>query len=385
LTYPADCPRNSIVAVHGLNEDRVQAWTDPETGIFWLQDFLPKAIKVARVLTYGYEASASSFYSAGAAETIQKHAHTLVASLQADRSIEGCDHRPIIFVCHGLGGVLVKKALAYSASRTSAQVVHLYTIFVSTYAILFFGTPHNRMSSARWLAMESKQTSGLRALVQTGSRSDSALGESSDSEALELITDQFAPLMKQFHIFFFWEEVRTSLGRQSVFMVEESSAAPNIDNTERCGVNATHSHMVKFSEKSSSSYRTIIAALKRYCREAPPVIKRRWGKALETQARIRSDEAFELAGVEFDTLGDHLFHRERRPSRSSRNKHFFPPQETAAHFLGREDLSGIIQDALLSPGDNSSIEGQRKFVVYGMGGSGKTQICSKFARDNREK
>jgi hypothetical protein len=365
-----------------LNEDRIQTWTDPGTGIFWLQDFLPKAVKVARVLTYGYEASASSIFSAGAAETIQKHAHTFVASLQADRSIEGCDHRPIIFVCHGLGGVLVKKALAYSASRTSAQVVHLHTIFVSTYAILFFGTPHNRMGTARWLAMESKQTSELRP-PKIGSHSNSVL--SSDSEALDLITDQFAPLMKQFQIFFFWEELQTSLGRQSIFMVEESSAAPNVDNTERCGVDATHSQMVKFSDKSTSSYRTTIAALRRYCRDAPPFINRRWKKALETQARTRSEEAFELAGLEFDSHGSHLSPHERRASSLPRSKHFFPPQETAAHFIGREDVSSIIQNALVSPSDTYSINRQRRFVVYGMGGSGKTQISSKFARDNREK
>ena len=126
----------------------IEAWTDAGTGILWLRDFLPEAIPVARVLTFGYDTSDSSFLRAGWADTIQKYAHTLVALLQADRSIEGCDHRPIIFVCHGVGGILVKKALAYSASRTSTQVVHLYTIFVSTYGILFFGTPHNCTDTA---------------------------------------------------------------------------------------------------------------------------------------------------------------------------------------------------------------------------------------------
>lgn len=32
------------------------------------------------------------------------------------------------------------------------------------------------------------------------------------SETLQNITDQFAPLMKQFHIFFFWEQEKTDLG-----------------------------------------------------------------------------------------------------------------------------------------------------------------------------
>jgi hypothetical protein len=366
-----------------LNEDRIEAWTDVETDILWLRDFLPEAIPVARVLTFGYDASASSFYSAGWADTIQKHAHTLVASLQADRSIEGCDHRPIIFVCHGLGGILVKKALAYSASRTSAQVAHLYTIFVSTYGILFFGTPHNCTDTANWFALESTRSSELFSSAEPDGQFNTVLHR--DSETLEIITDQFAPLMKQFHIFFFWEEIQTSLGHRSGFIVEESSAAPILDNTERCGVDATHSRMVKFSDKNSSSYRTIMAALRRYCREAPRVIAHRWEVALEALTRARSSEAFELAGMAFDTHNDRLFHYANNASRRSRSRYCFPPQETAADFIGREDTSEILYNALFPAEDASSISQHKRFVVYGMGGSGKTQVCSKFARDNRER
>ena len=339
---------------------------------------------MARVLTFGYDTSASLFYSAGCVETIQKHAHTFIAALQADRSIEGCDHRPIIFVCHGLGGILVKKALAYSASRTSSQVVHLYTIFVSTYGILFFATPHNRIDTASWLALELVKSSELRHSAQTDGHLNTILNR--ESQTLELITDQFAPLMKQFHIFFFWEAVQTTCGHWSGFVVEESSAAPILDNTERCGIDASHSRMVKFSDKNSSNYRTIIAALRRYCRDAPRVIARRREVALAVLARERSNEAFELAGMAIDN--DHINYlatNQDNASRRLQGRYFFPPQEAAADFIGREDISEILRNALFSLKDISSIDRQIKFVVYGMGGSGKTQICSKFARDNRER
>jgi len=207
----------------------ITAWTDTGTGTLWLRDYLPKEIPVARILTFGYESSASSFYSDGCAETIQKHAHTLVASLQADRLLMRCEHRPILFICHGLGGVLVKKALAYSASRTSAQLEHLYGIYVSTYGILFFGTPQTRIDIANWLVLESIQKSEPHPTIRADEKLDTLTKK--DTETLEIITDQFAPLMKQFHIFFFWEEVRTSFGNWSGFIVEESSAAPILDDT----------------------------------------------------------------------------------------------------------------------------------------------------------
>jgi protein SERAC1 len=44
----------------------------------------------------------------------------------------------------------VKNALAYS-TRTSSNVEHLHSIFTSTFAILFFGTPHNGTEKLNWL------------------------------------------------------------------------------------------------------------------------------------------------------------------------------------------------------------------------------------------
>lgn len=373
---------DSIVAIHGLNESTIETWTDPETGILWLRDLLPNAIPVARVLSFGYDASAATFYSAGCADMIQRHAHTLVANLEGDRNIEECGHRPIIFVCHGLGGIIVKKALAYSASRTSALVTHLHTIFVSTYAILFFGTPHNSTDIANWLMLESAQSSKVQSI-----RSDSQFNAA--IRILETITDQFAPLMKNFHIFFFWEEVQTRIehlfGHKLAFIVEESSAAPILDNTERSGIDATHLGMIKFSNINSSSYRTVISALTRYSLEAPAVIARRWEVAQASLARARSNEAFEIVGLGFDIHHDPLFRRVSNASRRPQSKHFHPPPQTTSDFIGREDAFKILHNALFSTNITKSTDTQKRFVVYGMGGSGKTQFCSKFARENQKR
>jgi hypothetical protein len=347
---------------------------------------LPQAIKVARVLTFGYDASASSFFGESCADKIQAYAHTLVAGLQADRSLEGYDHRPIVFVCHGLGGILVKKALAYSSSRTSSLVSHYYTIFVSTYAILFFGTPHNSIDRKNWLELESIQAEESRQILQT--QNQSQVARERDSETLRLITDSFAPLMKQFHIFFFWEEIQCHFVNRSDFVVQQSSAAPIVDDTERSGIHATHFGMVKFSTTDSSSYRIVIAALVRYCRDAPAKIARRWEQAFFALSRARSNEASELMALVFDTHDDREgCHKSRIPClREMRfNEHFYPPQEKTPDFIGRDDVSKVLEDALFAPDSPGSYSKQKRFVVYGMGGSGKTQFCSKFARDHQER
>lgn len=54
------------------------------------------------------------------------------------------------------------------------------------------------------------KTLAPRKLVDTDSQLLAALEKG--SETLQNITDQFAPLMKKFHIFFFWEQHKTDLG-----------------------------------------------------------------------------------------------------------------------------------------------------------------------------
>jgi len=69
-----------------------------------------------------------------------------------------------------------------------------------------------------------------------------------------------------------------------------------LDNTERAGIPACHSEICKFEDKSSAGYRTVIAALIRYAREAPATISFRWCKAREMLDTQRSNEATELLG-----------------------------------------------------------------------------------------
>ena len=53
------------------------------------------------------------------------------------------------------------------------------------------------------------KTAMPRKIVDTDSQLLHALREG--SEVLQDVTDQFAPLMRRFHIYFFWEQQKTSL------------------------------------------------------------------------------------------------------------------------------------------------------------------------------
>ncbi|KAJ6178281.1 hypothetical protein N7519_008742 [Penicillium mononematosum] len=284
LYRPLDGPVEvDIVAVHGLNGHATGSWTSKPHGICWLSNayFLPRYIPRARVLVWGYNASISSQDGkAPSSDRILQHAQTLVSQLEADRDLDDAAERPIIF------------ALAYAESRP--RLTHIYSIYVCTFAILFFGTPHQGSSKANIFGSLQKIASLAtpKALIELESGLVNALKK--ESEVLQNITDQFAPLMCNFRVFFFWEQEKTDLKYKRDYIVTETSAAPIIDNTERCGIAADHRRMSKFDSPSDQGFRTAVAALRRYAREAPSVIQRRYRRAVSVQRDDRMIEAAEL-------------------------------------------------------------------------------------------
>lgn len=113
-----------IVLVHGLNCTPDKTWT-ASNGVFWPLDLLPAALKGSRVniLVYGYNADVYSRTNDRSASDnfIHQHAQTLVTSLTLFRKGEGTFKNAIIWVCHSLGGILVKRALLYSNDLRTAH------------------------------------------------------------------------------------------------------------------------------------------------------------------------------------------------------------------------------------------------------------------------
>ncbi|KAL2039297.1 hypothetical protein N7G274_007965 [Stereocaulon virgatum] len=114
------------------------------------------------------------------------------------------------------------------------------------------------------------------------------------SETLHNITDRFTPLMKRFDIYFFWEQEKTHLPHTTAYVVDESSAAPILDNTERSGIGANRSQMCKFEDGNTSGYRIVAAALLRYNWEASSLIALRLSQAKDMLKVQRSAETSEL-------------------------------------------------------------------------------------------
>lgn len=179
--------------------------------------------------------------------------------------------------------------------------------------MFFLGTPHHGTDVAKMFSTAQRLVSAVtpKLVVDTDGQLLNALREG--SETLQNVTDQFAPLMKRFRIYFFWEQEKTTISHSKAYVfhsicyvlsvlivadnekiVDESSAAPILDNTERSGIAADHSHMCKFENSDVPGYRTVVAALIRYARDSLVLVESRWSQAKDMLRMQRSAEASEM-------------------------------------------------------------------------------------------
>ena len=109
--------------------------------VYWPRDLVPVTLPNARVLTYGYDTNIRYRFDAPISKcTVYDIGMDLLVSLEAERRSE--HSRPLIFVAHSLGGIVVKEALRRSHGFQMHQG-HLHEIYKATVAVVFFGTPHS--------------------------------------------------------------------------------------------------------------------------------------------------------------------------------------------------------------------------------------------------
>jgi hypothetical protein len=222
-----------LVFVHGLNGHPEYTWTsggDVQSGVFWPFQLLPPIVEEekARILVYGYDADVASFTDGVPKDRIHKHAEHLIAELCANRWIRKAMERPVVFVAHSLGGLVVKRALIYSSEVRGNHTEHLRSVYVSTYGILFLGTPHMGADLVTWgsrlgrISGTTISRSGLHGLLQHVEHTWI------DCETVQNIDRQFIQLIHRYHVYFFHKGKTTVISGVPCYIVEEEAAAPVI-------------------------------------------------------------------------------------------------------------------------------------------------------------
>lgn len=109
-----------FVAIHGITGDYEATWTFKngtsynKTSIVpnlnWIRDYLPhdlaKDFHPARVFSFGYDAEV--LFSKSKAN-IEDFAKALLNAVRGKRRTETLRQRPLCFICHSMGGLVLKK------------------------------------------------------------------------------------------------------------------------------------------------------------------------------------------------------------------------------------------------------------------------------------
>jgi hypothetical protein len=185
---PLSDPDNAdvdIVAVTGLGGHALGSFRSADGASVWLRDFAPDDVPQARIVTYGYD---TGVVASDSNQGISQLARTLLDGLAIFRQRTQTQQRPILFVCHSLGGVVLKEALVISSKAIEAKHKKLLEITTVTYGLVFMGVPnlglkHNQLKTV----VKDRPNQGfIRDLLVTSD------GEA--SQFLSYLTNEFSDL-----------------------------------------------------------------------------------------------------------------------------------------------------------------------------------------------
>ncbi|KAK4235092.1 hypothetical protein C8A03DRAFT_37077 [Achaetomium macrosporum] len=138
LLRKASAKSSSRLKLADLVEPASQS-SDSDVEAYWPLDFLPASCPNVRIFTWGYQTLVVDKKPLGQQGDVFAHAAELLVELAGTRAGLGTGARPIIFIAHSTGGVLVKEVLRLSEAERDGP---LKEILLSTSAVVFLGSPH---------------------------------------------------------------------------------------------------------------------------------------------------------------------------------------------------------------------------------------------------
>ncbi|KAF3280562.1 hypothetical protein TWF970_002776 [Orbilia oligospora] len=257
ILYPVD-----IVAIHGINGSAYESWRHMN-GTLWLQDLLPEDLPGCRVFTYGYS-SATAFGSS--AEGLDNTAFAILLELNFQRPSIKEQSRPVIFLGHSIGGILVK------------QVINLITTDLSYYAgisdcvrgIVFLSTPHRFSHKASFsealeeITMVASDDNDIRVQMRGFIGTNYPL--------LDSITSRFRERVPAAMHIISCIEQNTPPGFRSR-IVDDVCGWMNHPQEDVIWISSDHLNVCRFKDRECSGYLELISRLQKLAFAPPPEVR----------------------------------------------------------------------------------------------------------------
>ncbi|KAL8364545.1 hypothetical protein RB595_003703 [Gaeumannomyces hyphopodioides] len=227
--------------------------------VYWPTDLLPETAPGARIMTYGYDTHVKNKLVGPppSHNTVYDIAWDLLVAIEAER--RAFPDRPLLFIAHSLGGIVVKEMLR--RSQGCAWQDHLRQVGSSTIGVVFFGTPHSGSDPRNTLLRVAESL--IRGLGWTVNQAvvDCLLPS---SERLRELRDEFPVIAqrKSWAIHSFQEQLGVKfLGGKKV--VDDASSCLNYPIEVTQHIASDHMDMCRFSGPTDPEYRKVASALQR--------------------------------------------------------------------------------------------------------------------------
>ncbi|KAH7317172.1 hypothetical protein B0I35DRAFT_268011 [Stachybotrys elegans] len=139
------------IVVSGLSSHPFGSWKQRGGHFMWLRDASTWRSPGVRVLLYGYDTSLVRSESFQDIDDIGQKLGDFITAIRHTRTGEiNYEPRPLVFIAHSLGGLVVKEAICRLAHKdeTNARCV---------YGLIFFGVPNLGIRTQHWLPMVDNQ------------------------------------------------------------------------------------------------------------------------------------------------------------------------------------------------------------------------------------
>ncbi|KAG5767625.1 hypothetical protein H9Q72_004619 [Fusarium xylarioides] len=253
-----------LVFVHGLGGNLRTTWKQEGTTEPWFTkpEFLGRLKDSVRVLSFGYNAHR---FGDVANTRIIHHANDLLRNLVLKR----LDHpdRPLIFIAHSLGGLVVKRAILLCATNDDWKAIKQ-----ATKSIIFMGTPHMGSEKAEDLVVVQKLASLMK--LQTAVATNLTKELRAFSNSVQDINMEFTiDVHRSIKLLCCYEShpQRLPNGAKEIIVPQWSAVLQGVDNID---LNCTHSGLPKFASPLHPRFELFWGEVERLVRLAePPPIK----------------------------------------------------------------------------------------------------------------
>lgn len=322
----AAAPKIDIVFFHGLKGCPSGTWSN-SAGEYW-PDWVCEDFPSVRVLSVGYP---TNIFAAGAQNSMSFIEQ--VGAVLEMLLVHGVGERPIVFIAHSLGGLVVKQLLSLSSTSSEEEKC---AVSQKARMVVFLATPHKGAFLAEALSS-----------IGIGKKSKEIEILSNKTGFLDNLSSLYNGVREKnrdLRTITYYETEKT---KARVTVVPKEMADPGLPDCDPVAISKDHFEICKPEDKDDLVYLGIVHRLRRLLRDIP---------AIETHSSTSGEDYAERSSSDRRELLEKLID-------GGREKEYTRQNELQSSFF-RKYLATGLSDSQKSDYDELLEETKQRFLSH---------------------